>query len=266
MSDQSLFQAPQEGGTPQTPASTDPFADLLSSVKNERGEQKYKDIPSAFEGLRNAQEFIPQLKQQLDSYKAEIENLKAELNKRAGIEDVLSKLTASQNQSQPAAGVDQEQVLALVRQAVENTLTVRESEATKNANITTVVSTIKEKYGDKSEEVFYAKASQLGLSRDEMNRLAAQNPKVVLQLFDAPRQSVDPFPFLSKDTTASLQDNKQQVSLRNEKSVLFGATTEDFRAEAVEARKMVEDLNAKGISAHDLSDPKMYFKVFGKTK
>ena len=87
MSDQtSIFgnqnaPAPQDqnnGGNsnPPTPSSNDQLANLLTGIKNERGEPKYKDVQTALEALRHSQEYIPTLKQEKEANDAKtLENL-----------------------------------------------------------------------------------------------------------------------------------------------------------------------------------------------
>ena len=51
------------------------FADLLGSIKNERGEPKYKDVQTALDALKHSQDFIPQLKIEKEQLEIKLANL-----------------------------------------------------------------------------------------------------------------------------------------------------------------------------------------------
>jgi len=70
MSNPSLFDNNQNNGgaTPpqeNNPLPSDDLSTLLSGIKNERGEQKYKDVKTALEALKHSQEYIPEVKSKL---------------------------------------------------------------------------------------------------------------------------------------------------------------------------------------------------------
>ena len=71
-------QPTQNGdNTPGAQGSND-LANLLGSIKNERGEPKYKSVEDALVGLRNAQEYIPQLTQKLSTQELELKAAREE--------------------------------------------------------------------------------------------------------------------------------------------------------------------------------------------
>src|SRR3546814_1766851 len=79
---------PPEGDKQPTPP-VDKYADLLKSIKNESGEQKYDSIEKALEALGHSQSFIPQIKSQLTEKEQELERVKAELSQRQSVEEVM---------------------------------------------------------------------------------------------------------------------------------------------------------------------------------
>src|SRR6478735_4892142 len=99
MSDQNIFGSNtnenQNGGTPpNSNVQPNSFDNLLDSIKNERGERKYADINTAFGALKASQDYIPQLKTELDSEKAARLALEAEVQRLKTIEDTVTKLTS----------------------------------------------------------------------------------------------------------------------------------------------------------------------------
>lgn len=240
------------------------FADLLGSIKNERGEPKYKDVQTALEALRHSQEFIPQLKADKEKTEATVAALAAEVERLKTLEQTVSQLTQPQNQNQPtaASGMTEEMVASLL----ERSLTAREQQASQNANLQTVIAQMQQAFGADAEKTFYSKATEMGLSTEQVNRLAAQSPTAVLKLFGLEGKGVitTQQPSASGSiNSAGLQPQVNSYIKRNDKTALIGATTADLQAERENSKKLVEELHNQGLSTYDLSDPKQYFKHFG---
>jgi uncharacterized protein YukE len=243
---------------------TDQFATLLASVKNERGEQKYRDVNEAFNGLKHAQEYIPTLKSELT---VKEQALAAALARAAELEEANASLLALTSRSnEPAVPqtpvFDEKKIADLVNQTIEQKQTVQ----VQKANIDSVVSTLQRVFGADAEKAFYGKAQELGMNMQEMNALAAKSPKAVLTMLgvvgDSQKQNVAPH--TSSVNSAAYQPKTDSFVGRNNRSALIGATTEELQAESKNARAMVDELHAAGYTVHDLTDPKMFFKTFGK--
>lgn len=243
MTDQSdVFSGTTSAPAENTTSAPTDYADLLGGILNEQGKPKYDSIPKALEGLANAQQYIPELKSTLSQKDQEIAALKAELEKRAAVEDVVTRLTANQSQTQgqgqpPAtSGLDQEAVLNLVRQQLEQS----NVEAQAKTNYAQVQQALSQKFGEKARDVIQQKANELGTSPQELGRLASQNPKMVLALFNAEaKPSVKP-------TTGSVNIppySTQPLELeRPTRSLLSGATSKE---QAEYMRKIKEHIYAK---------------------
>lgn len=229
---------PNEGSNEPSPASTqNDFADLLGVVVNDKGEPKYSSVPEAMKGLVHSQEHIKRLE-------SEMSTLRAELEKRASVEDALSQLTPKQEEpaEQPPKGLSMEDVNALLEQ--------REQQKVVKSNTQTVVQAVQAKFGEKAEEVFYGKAKELGMTNEQFNQLAAQSPNAVLAFFNtaAPTSSAVN---QSSINTAGLQPKKDEVPTvrfngeeriqltRPERSVLAGATSRDLMEEAARHKNAV---------------------------
>lgn len=257
-------QVSEGNATSQPSQSNSPFADLLGSIRNEKGEPKYRDVQTALDALKHSQEFIPQLKTENETLKTELERLKDEVTKLRAVEDTVSRLSSVQQQaSTNAQGLDEKTVAELVNR----TLTAREIEAIQKANITKVVNVMQQALGAEAEKAFYSKAVELGMQPQDINALAAKSPQAVLKLFglDGTQKesaSKTPSPISTGLNTSGYQQKPETFVRKSERSVTIGATTADLRAESENAKKLVEELHSNGLSTYDLTDPKQYFKFF----
>lgn len=251
--------------TSQTQSSTDPLNDLLGQIKNERGEPKYKSVQDALNGLLHAQNHIQTLLTEKRQVDEELNTLRPVAIKVSELEKVVERLTQpSQSQvATPAAiqGFTEEQVAKLV----EQTMTRNQQQQVATANLGSVVNAVKKHFGDKAEEVFYAKAAELGMNQAEINALAARTPAATLKLLgiDTHNQSSLSSTTSTINTTA-LEPNKQTFIARNSTKLEVGATHQEIMKEAESSRKMIEEMDQQGMSIDDLTKPSNYFKYFGK--
>ncbi len=253
------------GSNPANTAPNDDVATMLLNIKNERGEPKYRDLNTALQALQASQEYIPTLKTQYDAEKAEAQRLREEVARLKTIEETVAALTQRQQapSGTPPVGLDEGQIAELVNR----TLTAKEQQATQASNLASVVSTLQQSFGADAEKKFYEKAQELGMSQAEINTLAAKNPKAVLSMLGVtgqPAHKPDTSATQGTVNTSAFQPNPQSFVGRNKQSTLIGATTQDLQMETKNANAMVEELHAQGLSVHDLSDPKVYYKYFGK--
>jgi len=248
------------------PPPNDRVADLLKDIRNERGEQKYKDPLEALNGLKHAQEFIPQLKSQLTDKEQEIARLREEVNRLKEVESSVQKLTQPNSDPQPTAQgtMTEEQIAELVARQ----LTKKEQESLQKQNLQTVVSTLRSVLGTDAEKTFYAKAAELGMTQEEINGLAATKPKAVLTMFGVTdKQAAAPSAYASAPQPSSVnssafQQTEESYVGRNPKPTLIGATTDDLKQATDRAKKMVDELSKHGLSINDLTNPKVYSKYF----
>lgn len=261
------------GGDPSTqtqseatsaPAESNPWADKLKGITNEAGEQKYADVDTALEALHASQRYIPELHNKLDSKEAELAELRQELARTKGYQDALQELQPApqtQEQTPAPAGLDAEQATQLFEEMVAK----REQAQVRQKNGQAVANALREKFKDKAEEAFVAKANELGMTAEAMNSLAQTSPSAVLALFGttSTKTSTD----VSAKTSIYQDPNTGPEEIRLERnkgqSVLSGSTSRDVRAEYEYNKELVAKIHSEGGSVEDLSDPKMYFKYFG---
>lgn len=243
------------------------LTDLLSGIKNERGEPKYKTLKDAIIGLQHAQTYIPELKGNLTAKEQQLADALAKAAKVEELERTVRDLTerGSPNGS-PPAGLTEQDIAKIVKQSLDTTLTAREQEQIQSKNIDTVVNSVKQAFGAEAEKKFYEKATELGMTVAEFNTLAAKSPKMVLSALGITEKPANPQHSPSQSTINSQAFTPRSDTLigRNTKSTLVGATSEEQLQESRNAAKMVEELEAAGLSVHDLSNPQVYKKYFGK--
>lgn len=264
MADQSIFSqtnsVPSEP-SPNQPPSDSGLQDLLASITNERGEQKYKTVAEALVGLSNAQNFISTLKSEKQQIEQQVNELRPVAEKVTELEKVVLQLSQTKPTDTTPSGVSELDVARLV----EQTLTKQQQQQIAKDNLASVVSVVQKTFGDKAEEAFYGKAAQLGLSKEEINALAARTPKAALELIgvkvDVSKQSVFT-PTTTSVNTSSITPPVDTFISRNKTRLEVGATAQELMQETMSSRKMVEEMNAKGMSIDDLTKPSNYFKFF----
>lgn len=272
MSDQaSIFNATNPdtnpnpaGSNPASPAVPNDVTTILQSIKNEKGEPKYKDLTTAIQALQASQEYIPNLKTQYETEKAERERLAAEVARLKAIEETVAALTqrTQEPSGTPPVGLNEEQIAELVNR----NLSQREQKSAAEANVSSVVSALQSVFGTEAEKKFYEKATEMGMTMQEMNALASKSPKAVLTMLGVNGQPAHkPNTSVTNSTvnTSAFQPNPQTFVGRNTKPSLIGATSQELAQESQAAKNMVDELHAQGKSVHDLTDPKVYYKFFG---
>lgn len=242
MTDQSVFgeQAPatQPAVDPQQQAPANAYQDLLAGIKNEQGLPKYATLDEALKALAHSQAYIPDVKNQLTQREQELVQLRAELEQRKSLEEVVSRL-ATQNQPEPVAnqpvgsGLDESAVMKLVQQHLEQ----REATTVAQANELQVSDALRAKYGDKSAAMVEQRAAELGLTKQALGELSRKSPQAVLALFNTSGASAPKPTFSSVNIPAG---NKPDTTLeRPTKSLLTGASMKDQAAYMAQVREKV---------------------------
>ena len=250
--------APNGGGN----VNNDALTTLLSNIKNERGEQKYKTVEAALEALQHAQNYIPTLKNTSQELEQKLQEALEKAAKVEALERTVQQLAQSVTSVQDTTGknvIDE----GTIAELVNRTLTKTQVETQQKLNLSEVVQAFQKTFGEKAEETFYTKGAELGMSKEQLNGLAKSNPKVVLKLFgissDAPTQTTAP----ASVNTNGFNKSADSYINKNKKSVLTGATTQEVMLEREASKRMVEELTANGLSINDLTNPKTFFKHLG---
>ena len=182
MSDQDIFNKEEEATNIESDENTNLSGlenetnttdQLLASIVNDNGEQKYKTTEEALKASAHAQDYIKQL---------ETEN--AEYKEKGNPSEKLDELLAAVKQSKGSgegedpAAMKPEDVLTIVEKYISG----NKATETKQTNIDTVVTVFKDRYGKDASKELYEKANDLGFAPEEINRMIASNPNAALKV------------------------------------------------------------------------------------
>lgn len=157
-----------------TPTTATPVVELFTSLVGEN--QKYKTPEDLAKAYNNADQFIETLKE--DNRK-----LREQVTQAKTIDEVLERMSkqnvAPVDDSPPVQGFSSEDV----QQLVEKTLLGREVAKTKTDNLLLADKLMKDKFGEKAEEMFKQRAANPEKARILME-LAATDPAEFVSLFN----------------------------------------------------------------------------------
>lgn len=228
MTDQSVFNESETSVTTDTTTiQTNPFEDQLKGIVNEDGKQKYDSLPKALEGLKNSQEYIPQLKTELQSKEAENAALREQLARTEAVEDVVSRLSNQQavptENTTQVQGLDENAVKGLFNQYTQD----QQRSAAQASNENTVNSALVNLYGEKAGEIVANKAAELGTTVQALQETARVNPQLVLAAFG---QTKDQTSVTNGSVSIPAVNPTDTGVTAPEKSLLAGATSKEQAA------------------------------------
>lgn len=216
-------QAAPDQGT-KTPAQTnvdEVFSEQLLSIKNEDGSQKYSNIATALAALKHTQDHVKTLEN-------ENENFRQESVKAKTMDEVLQQLNTTKQDQGVQTSSPEMDVETMRKVSLEVNREIQEKQKAE-ANQTRVVMALVDKFKDaaKAEEAFNAKATELGLSVDLLNDLAATSPKAVLEYFEIKKEGTTN-PIEGTVNIEALNNNSEPT--KPKKNIMYGATTQDIVA------------------------------------
>ena len=277
MSDQTnVFDNPEGNNNPAPATNNDNYSAMLASIKNERGEQKYKNIEEALKALQSSQEYIPKLHQEIDNLKSQKNTLEEQYEKALSIGEKIDLLLEERDRSgapfddnggeppppepkEPSAqnNLNTDDLYRDFRQRMRN----EEASLVQQRNFEEVNRALSQMYGDKAYEFIANKSTEYGMSVEQMKQLASTNPKAALSLLGVSgKKEMNISNSYNSSNFKTTEDNEIR---RNQKS-LIGGTTADINNEFKNSSKMVEQLHERGMSINDLTNPQNYYKIFNK--
>lgn len=278
MSDQTnVFENPEGNNNNPAPATNnDNYSAMLASIKNERGEQKYKNIEEALKALQSSQEYIPKLHQEIDNLKSQKNTLEEQYEKALSIGEKIDLLLEERDRSgapfddnggeptppkpeEPPAqnSLNTDDLYRDFRQRMRN----EEASLVQQRNFEEVNRALSQMYGDKAYEFIANKSTEYGMSVEQMKQLASTNPKAALSLLGV--SSKKEMNISNSYNSSNFKTTEDNEIRRNQKS-LIGGTTADINNEFRNSSKMVEQLHERGMSINDLTNPQNYYKIFNK--
>lgn len=194
----------------------DPEKDYSAELIGEG--KKYADVKLLAKSRLEADNHIDRLEK-------ENKGIRAELEKRLTLEELMTKLTqqtkdpvvkennqnleseGKQDQPNPASGITAEQL----QQLVDSRLAVKQQEVIAQTNLTFAKSKLKETFGDNYVQALDDKCKELGVTREYLNKLAIEQPNVLLRLVGGkPTETNSP-----SGNTRSIDASKQLMSSPN---------------------------------------------------
>lgn len=174
----------------QPPATTD--GSLFTALVGET--QKYKTPDDLAKAYNNADQFIETLKEENRKLREQAASAKT-------IDEVLERMSkqsgAPEADNPPVQGLTPD----VVQQLVEKTLEGRKQQESKNGNLLKADALMKEKFGEKAEQVFKQKASTPEKAKILME-LAATDPTEFVSLFNGVQLPANNFDTGSVNTTS----------------------------------------------------------------
>lgn len=146
---------------------------LLASIVNENGEQKYQTPEEALKGAAHAQKYIKDLE-------SELAELRDKGNASEKLDELLDavKSKGSGEGAEDTSAMKPEDVLTIVKDYFSDA----KAAETRENNISTVTKVFRDRYGKDASDKLYNKAEDLGLGKEEINRMIANNPKAALNV------------------------------------------------------------------------------------
>lgn len=199
-----------------TTSTSVPVSELVGEGK------KFKNIDDLAKGKLEADRYIQELKTQ-------IEELSAKVNGDVDREDygkkVLEYLESRDAPKKEEPVVEQPNI----DEIIERKLQEKEALSVADRNIREVERSLKEAYGDKYQEAVKAKAKDLGMTIDQVNRLAAESPQLVINSFVGSKPHAAPAPTVRTEALGLSGDRKNfeyYNKLRREGGLTLGLVKE----------------------------------------
>jgi hypothetical protein len=185
MTDQSIFDESNGSQDPAPSSSNEQVQavdQLLGSIVNADGKQKYATTDDLVKGFASAQEHISRLEQENTSFKQKVE-------KSTTLQDVLEAMKPEPTgDPAPAATLDEGVLAQLLEKVVER----KDTATTHKTNAATVASKFRELHGEQAEAKYLEAAANIGMSKSAINTLAASNPTAVFAMLGVDAKQVTP--------------------------------------------------------------------------
>jgi hypothetical protein len=228
MPDTTIFS---EGQTPDGNIAK-PAVTLPDSVKDLIGEgKKYTSVEAALAALPHAQSHIQRIEE-------ENKQLREKAGTAVSTEEVLQsvrELLAAERSATPGKVVDE----ATIAGVIDRTLTAREEAANQQRNKEAVMTAMRNKYGDKAEEMYKSRAAELGMSVEYLNSLSRTSATAALELLGV-KPTASPSVNPSKGSLNTEAFRTQNIPPQRKNIMTGGATTKDM-LEAWRAAKPTQE-------------------------
>lgn len=220
MSDENIFN---DDGTTKPPVGEvqPPTVILPDNVKELVGPgKKYATVEKALEALVHSQNHISTLEQEQRLLREKAE--KALTTEQ--VYETMQELLRKERETLAPVSLDE----ATLSGVLDRKLEERDTAKVQKANVDAVTSALKEKYGDKAQEVYDAKAKELGVGVGFLNSVSKQSAQAALELFGLkPKAPSGPAHVRGSINTEGF-NNVQRAVDKPTKSPMSGASTKEL--------------------------------------
>jgi hypothetical protein len=174
----SLFEEPQDDA-PQIDPNKKYLEDLVGEGK------KFKDIESLAKGKWYADAQVEVQNKRMDQMRKDYLQLKADYDARAKLEEYLDQIQAKPQINTPQSEAPKQEVSNApainpddIEQIVAKKFAESKAEDRASANLSSVMSKLKERYGSQYQNILKEKTEELGLTTEEVNAMARRSPEL----------------------------------------------------------------------------------------
>ena len=170
--EQTMFKTDEEANQPEQNSQTESDSENHSSFDTLVGEgKKFSNKESLAKGKLESDTYIEHLENQ-------VKEQKEELGKRDTAEEIAKQLRNERQPESTPTQVDTPPSLTKesVADIVRTTMTDLESSRTVRENVLEAQLKFKEVHGDKADEVLNTKASELGMTKEQLGDIAGKSP------------------------------------------------------------------------------------------
>jgi len=190
------------------PDQRDENRDFLKELIGEGGKFHDADEKAALQKLAKGKvesdNYVKTLESQLDDMRNDLLKWRNEASARASLEELATRLTANRNDNNDANNLNanmsqdnQNNTPALdpktIEELVSKKLTEVETAKLRENNYNTVFNKVKEVYGSDYSNMLRRQATDLGMTGEEVDELARNNPKIFMRTFGLDRQANNNF-------------------------------------------------------------------------
>jgi hypothetical protein len=232
MSDNDIFNDETQPTTvdtviepPKPPVLPDHLKELVGEGK------KYASVEKALESIPHAQTHIQKLESELREIREKLAGAKATEEVYEAVEALLS-----QGPKTAAPVLDE----SAIDSVLDRKLTEREQRLQAQRNVESVKNALKEKFGDKAQEMYRKKAEELGVGVEFLNDVVRKSPRAAEELFGLKAGSAPK----TAPTTPGLNTEAFKINQSPQdkpKPVMGGSTTEDMVAAWRAAKPVIKE-------------------------
>jgi len=166
--------------------------------------------------LRDKDEFIETLKSETKDFRDRIASLESQLQQARTIDELLDRVSQTHEPSQSseptAPRLDEDSLLTKLEERVFGKLSQRQKQDLEEQNWKATVASLTQAYGDKYADHVRARADELSIPIEEMDRLAKTSPKALIELVSGQQQRSTMQPTTPSQRTSQGSMNQEKLN------------------------------------------------------